>query len=104
VKKMVTACFSCWLLEIHSSNLSQPAVKVIKLPFRIILTLSKAGVLFLAGLRDFSLFHSVQTGSGAHPAFYSLNTEDNFLEDKVAGAWSWPLLSNTELDHKFHED
>jgi hypothetical protein len=31
------------------------------------------GVQFPAGRRDFSLLHSVQTGSGAHPASYPLD-------------------------------
>jgi hypothetical protein len=32
------------------------------------------GFLFPAGARDFSLFHNVQTGSGAHPASYPVGT------------------------------
>jgi hypothetical protein len=28
----------------------------------------------LAGARDFSLFHNAQTGSGAHPASYVMDT------------------------------
>jgi hypothetical protein len=30
------------------------------------------------GRRDFSLYHSVQTGSGAHPASYPMGTTDLF--------------------------
>jgi hypothetical protein len=33
-----------------------------------------AGVRFLEGARDSSLFHSVQTSSGAHPASYPIGT------------------------------
>jgi hypothetical protein len=33
-----------------------------------------AGIRFPTGTRDFSLFHSVQTGSEAHPAFYPMGT------------------------------
>jgi hypothetical protein len=33
-----------------------------------------AGVRFFAGARDFSLLHSVQTGSGVHPASYPNGT------------------------------
>jgi hypothetical protein len=33
-----------------------------------------AGVRFLAGARYFSLLHSVQTGSGAHPASYPIGS------------------------------
>jgi hypothetical protein len=31
-------------------------------------------ILFLAEAKDFSLLHSVQTSSGAHAAFYTLDT------------------------------
>jgi hypothetical protein len=37
-----------------------------------------AGVLFLAGARDFSVFCSVQTGSEAHPASYPMGTRGSF--------------------------
>jgi hypothetical protein len=37
-----------------------------------------AGVRFPAGTRDFSLLHSVQTGSGAHPASYIMGTGGYF--------------------------
>jgi len=46
------------------------------------------GVLFLAGGRNFSLRHRVQTGSGAHLASCSMGKRDSF-----PGAWSWPLTS-----------
>jgi hypothetical protein len=36
----------------------------------------------------------VQTGSGAHPAFYVMGTEGFFPESKAAGVWSWPLTAN----------
>jgi hypothetical protein len=36
------------------------------------------GVRFLAGSRDFSLLHSVQTASGAHPASYPMGTEAGY--------------------------
>jgi hypothetical protein len=35
-----------------------------------------------------SLRHRVETGSGAHPASYSMGTRG-----KAVGAWSWPLTS-----------
>jgi hypothetical protein len=38
--------------------------------------------------QDFSLLHSVQTGSGAHPASCSEGTEDNFLWGKAVGTCS----------------
>jgi hypothetical protein len=42
--------------------------------------------LFPAGARDFSLFYSVQIGSGAHPASYPMGTEGDFPGGKAAGA------------------
>jgi hypothetical protein len=42
---------------------------------------------------SFSLLRNVQTASGAHSASYPMATEDCFLSDKAAGAWSWPLTS-----------
>jgi hypothetical protein len=38
--------------------------------------------------QDFSLLHSVQTGSGAYPAFYSMGTGCCFRGGKAAGARS----------------
>jgi hypothetical protein len=38
------------------------------------------------GVRDFSILHSVQTGSEAHPASYPMGTWSSFLKDKVAEA------------------
>jgi hypothetical protein len=45
-----------------------------------------AGVQFPAGTRDFSLLHSVQTDSRAHPASYTRRTEGSFPGGKAAGA------------------
>jgi hypothetical protein len=36
----------------------------------------------------FTLHHCIQTGSGVHPGLYHIG-----IEDKVAGAWRWPLTS-----------
>jgi hypothetical protein len=36
---------------------------------------------------------NVQTDSGAHPASYSMGTEDFFITGKTAVAWHWPLIS-----------
>jgi len=41
--------------------------------------------------RDFSLRHSVQTGSGAHPTSYPMGTGFNFHGGKEVGARSWPI-------------
>jgi hypothetical protein len=43
--------------------------------------------------KRFSLLHSIQTSSGAHPASYPVGTRGSFSSRKVAGAWSWPLTS-----------
>jgi hypothetical protein len=45
-------------------------------------------VLFPTGTRYFSLHYSVETGSGATPAFYPMSKR-LYPEDKAAGAWSW---------------
>jgi hypothetical protein len=37
-----------------------------------------------AGARDFSLLHSVQTGSEAHPTSYRMGTRGSFPGGKVA--------------------
>jgi hypothetical protein len=41
-----------------------------------------------------SFLRVVQTGSGAHPAFYQMGTGGYFPGGKAAGSWSWPLTSN----------
>jgi hypothetical protein len=43
-----------------------------------------------AGAPYFSLLHHVQTGSGAHPASYPMDTRGSFPGDKTAKAWIWP--------------
>jgi hypothetical protein len=40
---------------------------------------------FPVGVRNFSVLHIVQTGSGAHPASYAVDTETYFHRGKVAG-------------------
>jgi hypothetical protein len=46
----------------------------------------KAGVRFPARATNIFLFHSVQSGFGAHPAFYPVGTWGSFPGGKVAGA------------------
>jgi hypothetical protein len=53
----------------------------------------QARVRFPTGERDFSLLHSVHTGSGAHPVSYIVGTGSSFHSGKAAGAWSWSLTS-----------
>jgi len=52
------------------------------------------GVRFPVGAGNFSLWHHVQTGSGAHPASYPMGSRGTFLGGKMAGACSWLLTSN----------
>jgi hypothetical protein len=47
-----------------------------------------AGVQFPARTRDFSLFCSVQTGTGAQAASYPKAAADSYHRDKAAGASS----------------
>jgi len=51
------------------------------------------GVPIQAGAGNFCLRHRVQTGSGAHPASYSMGNRGYFPEGKAAEAWSWPFTS-----------
>jgi hypothetical protein len=44
--------------------------------------------------QEFSLFHVVHAGSGAHPDSYPMGTGGSFSRGKAARAWSWPLTSN----------
>jgi hypothetical protein len=44
------------------------------------------GVRFPEGTGNFSLHRRVQTGSGAHPASYSMGTGGSFPGGKAAGA------------------
>jgi hypothetical protein len=50
-------------------------------------------VRFPARAGNFSLYHGVQTGSGAHPASYPMGTRGSFPGGKAVEAWSWPLTS-----------
>jgi hypothetical protein len=47
--------------------------------------LRMGGGLFPAGTRGFSLLHSIQIGSEACPASYSMGTVGSFTKGKVAG-------------------
>jgi hypothetical protein len=51
------------------------------------------GVRIPTGAGNFSFHHRIQTGTGAHPASYSVGTRVSFLGGTAAGAWSWPLTS-----------
>jgi hypothetical protein len=42
----------------------------------------------------FFLFYSIQTGSGAHPASYPMDTGGYFPGGRAGGQWSWPFTSN----------
>jgi len=49
------------------------------------------GVRFPAGAGNFSFRHRVQTGSGADPSSYPMDTGVSFPEGKAGEAWNWPL-------------
>jgi hypothetical protein len=53
--------------------------------FTRIKVLDGRGVRFSAGTGNFSLRHHVQTGSGAHPASYSIGIGSLFSRDKAPG-------------------
>jgi hypothetical protein len=48
--------------------------------------LDDRGVRIPVGVGNFSLRHLIQTGSGSHPASYSMGTRGSFHGDKAAGA------------------
>jgi hypothetical protein len=60
-------------------------------------------VRFPAEAGNFSLHHRVQTGSVAHLASYPMVTGGSFPGGKVAGAWSWPLISIKFRDQRMRE-
>ena len=47
--------------------------------------------------RIISLLRSVKTGSGDHPASYSMGAGDRLALGKAAGVWSWPLHAEMKL-------
>jgi len=46
-----------------------------------------SGVQVPAGIGNYSLHHRVQTGSGPHPAFYSMGTGGSYPGDKATETW-----------------
>jgi hypothetical protein len=48
-----------------------------------------ARIRFPAGIKDLSLLHCVQTGSGARPAFYPTGSRGPFPRSNTAGVWVW---------------
>jgi len=61
----------------------------------VVLSLSQGQLqLYLTFTLSWIYLHDrVQNGSRAHPASYPVGTRGSFLGSKVAGAWSWPLIS-----------
>jgi hypothetical protein len=45
------------------------------------------------GVKNFSFWHRVQTGPGAHSASYPMGNGGSFPGSKATRAWSWPLTS-----------
>jgi hypothetical protein len=60
-------------------------------------------VWFMAGTRDFSLLHSIQTKSGAHTSLYPVGTGGCFPRGKASGTWIWPLTSHLVLKLRMTE-
>jgi hypothetical protein len=56
-------------------------------------TIGWSGVRFPVWAGNFSLRHSVQNSSGAHPLSYPVGTGSSFPGGKAAGAWNWPRSS-----------
>jgi hypothetical protein len=56
-----------------------------------------AGVRFATGARDFSVIHSIQTSSGAHPASYPMGTGGSFPEGKEGHETDHPPVSSAEV-------
>jgi hypothetical protein len=57
----------------------------IKQRYRAGLRAGWSGVRVPAGARNFSFHHRVQTGSGAHPAYYAMDTRGSFPGVKLPG-------------------
>jgi hypothetical protein len=59
------------------------------------------GILFSAGVRHFSLVHTVPIGSGTYPASYSVGIGRSFPSGKVAGVHEADDLpqSNAEVSN-----
>jgi hypothetical protein len=55
------------------------------------------GTPFPRGGKDFSLLHSFQTDSGAHPASCRTGPGGSFPWGKTTGTWSWALPSRAEV-------
>jgi hypothetical protein len=55
------------------------------------------GVLVPSGAEKFSVNQFVQTGSGAHPAAYTMGNRSSFIGSKVVCAWSFSPLSNAKI-------
>jgi hypothetical protein len=83
----ISHLYSCWYLHAGSRDSSVGTALGYGLDD------GGSRVRFLVGSGNFSLHHRVQTGSGAHPASYSMRTRGSFPGGKAAGAWSWPLTS-----------
>jgi hypothetical protein len=50
-------------------------------------------VSFTVKARDFYILQTLQKGSGAHPASFSMSTGVAFTGDKTVGEWSWQFTS-----------
>jgi hypothetical protein len=72
----------CILANLVKTELGRLELGVIETDYG----LDGRGSILGKGKKDFSLFHSVRTGSGVHPASYSMGAGGYFLGGKAAGA------------------
>jgi ADP-ribosylglycohydrolase len=89
---MIKKCNQCTSCNItHNNNNSQAGKAVIT---DLVTRLRQGiGVRLLAKSRDFSLYHSNQTGSGAQPASYTMGTKGLFPQGKTATVRRRPLTN-----------
>ena len=53
--------------------------------------LEDVGLKIPAEARDFAFFHTVSTGSVAHPDAHLAGTRGSYRSDKAAVVWKWKL-------------
>jgi hypothetical protein len=93
-EELLSDSFKCWDLWVGITS-SQYCYINIAVHFALIhwlIPISFTARPFPAAAADFFLHHSVQNGSGAHPASYPMGTRGYVPGGKAVGAWSWPHL------------
>jgi hypothetical protein len=80
------ATYSGHLIFFHIMNVSKSRDSSVGIALGYRLDDGGSRVRFPAGAWNFSLYHCVQNGSGAHPASYPMSTRGSFPGIKAAGA------------------